>query len=369
MIVDRYKYAEQFDDIDLLCNRIRTILLRGEYDRSPEGVEFERRFARFVNTAYAKAVGCGTDALILTLRALDIGRGDEVITQANTFYATAAAIAVAGATPVLIDADPRSFLMDASQLESAITPRTRAIIVVHLYGKPTPMERILEIAARHDLLVIEDAAQAHGASIDGRNVGTFGIAGCFSFHPSKNLAAAGDAGCVVTNSDALATLIEAHRTHGQLVQHEHIVLGVNSKIDALQAVVLLTKLDHVHEWNRARGNIAERYRAALRHLDLAFQSTDEHEVHAYHLFQIRSPQRDALLAHLRERGIDAVVRYPYPIHLQPPFARYGWSAGQFPVAEALANELLCLPIRPGMTDFEISYVCEAIHGFFGARVA
>ena len=367
MRVERYNYAAQFtpEMVDDLTAQFRRLLTRGNYVPSDEGSAFEEAFARFVGTAFGRAVGCGTDALILTLRALGIGPGDEVITQANTFYATVAAIAVVGATPVLVDADEHTFLIDQHALTNAFTPKTRAVIVVHLYGKPTPMLTLLEEARTRGIAVIEDAAQAHGAMIHGRQVGSFGDAGCFSFHASKNLAAAGDGGCVVTDSNALADLIELHRTHGQRIQHEHVVMGVNSKLDAIQSAILTAKLPLLLGWNARRRAIAGFYRESLAEHGVTFQREDPLELHAYHLFVLRTPQRDRLLEHLRARGIDAVVRYPHAIHEQPPFAAYGWRSGQFPVAEALARELLCLPLRPDMSAEEQHYVVDAVRAFEG----
>jgi dTDP-4-amino-4,6-dideoxygalactose transaminase len=370
MGIRRYDYAAQFgDDLDVVVEKIRFILKRGDYDRSEEARDFERAFAHYVDVAYARTVGCGTDALILTLRSLGIGPGDEVITQANTFYATAAAIVLAGATPVLVDVDEQTYSIDLAQVRGAITARTRALLPVHLYGKPAPMTELMSIAGRHALAVVEDAAQAHGASIAGKRVGSFGIAGCFSFHPSKNLASAGDAGCVVTSSEDLAEKIVAHRTHGQLVVHHHECLGINSKMDALQAVVLLSKLPKLDGWNRRRRAIAARYRQRLAGCGVGFQREGLDEEHVYHLFQIRTPRRDALLDFLQSRGIDAVVRYPVPIHLQPAFAKFGWRAGTYPVSEALANELLCLPLRPDMADAEVDEVCEAVADFCASVAA
>lgn len=370
MRVPRYNYAAQFDaDIEAICARVRSILLRGDYDQSPENAAFEEAFALFNGTRYARTVGCGTDALVLTLRALRIGAGDEVIVQANTFYATAAAIALAGATPVLADADDETYLIDMQSVRAALSPRTRAVIPVHLYGKPTPMQELSELSARHGFFIIEDAAQAHGAKIHGRNVGTFGIAGCFSFHASKNLSAAGDGGCVITDSLDLAQAIRAHRTHGQLVQHEHLVLGTNSKLDAIQATILHSKLSKLPQWNRLRREKARRYHDLLRDLPLGFQREDSLEEHVYHLFTIRTRERDSLLAHLRDQGIDAVVRYPCPIHLQPAFAAYDWRRGQFPVAEQLAEQLLCLPIRPDISDAEQEYVAAHVRSYFGVHAS
>ncbi len=367
--VKRYNYAAQFDGtIDDLLAKFRNILLRGDYVPSPESRAFEDAFAKFVGVAHARTVGCGTDALIASLRALGIGDGDEVITQANTFYATVAAIVTTGATPVLVDADEETFLLDGDAVAAAITPRTRAIVPVHLYGKPTPMEPLLALAQRHGIAIVEDAAQAHGAQIAGRAVGSFGAAGCFSFHPSKNLAAASNGGCVVTNDEDVARFVDAYRTHGQLVQHEHIVLGLNTKLDAFQSLILSAKLPKLREWNARRREVARRYRASLGDLPVSFQREDPGETHVYHLFQMRTPERDELLHRLNADGVEATVRYPYPIHLQPPFARFGWREGTFPVAEALGRELLALPIRPDMTDAEVDYVVERVRTFHGAAV-
>lgn len=364
MQVSRYDYSAQFDGVlDDVLSRIRTLLLRGDYVLNDDVRSFESNFARTAGTAYARGIGSGTDALLLTLRALGIGPGDEVITQANTFYATVAAIVHAGATPVLVDADDETYLIDQSQIERGITARTRAIVPVHLYGKPTPMERLLELARARGVAVIEDAAQAHGATWNGKRVGSFGTAGCFSFHPSKNLAAAGDAGCITTDSAELAESLEAYRMLGQRVQNEHTVLGMNSKLDAIQAIVLNAKIERLDQWNAQRRDVARYYRSALAGLPISFQREDPGEEHAYHLFQIRTPRRNELLTYLQERKIDAVIRYPHPIHLQTPFAQFGWQRGDFPVAESLANELLCLPIRPQMTKYELAYVVEHVRNF------
>jgi dTDP-4-amino-4,6-dideoxygalactose transaminase len=363
--VGRYDYPAQFEDIEALTARIGQMLLAGNYVLGQDLLAFERRFAAYLGTGHAIGVNTGTDALLLAMMALGIGPGDQVITQANTFYATVAAICLAGATPVLVDATDDCWLMDDGAVGGAITTRTRAIMPVHLYGKPTPMDAIMTMARTNGLRVIEDAAQAHGARIFGQRAGSIGDIGCFSFHPSKNLAAAGDAGAIVTNDAEIAILCRVRRELGQDGQNQHIALGLNSKIDAIQAVILDAKLDHLDGWNADRRRVAAAYIERLGDLPLRFQARSDDEDHVYHLFQIRCDARDALLSHLRERGIDAVIRYPQPIHLQTAFADRGWTKGQFPVAEALANELLCLPLRPGMTEAEIACVCAAVSGFFG----
>jgi dTDP-4-amino-4,6-dideoxygalactose transaminase len=269
-----------------------------------------------------------------------------------------------GATPVLVDADEKSFLIDTAQLDSAINSRTRVLLPVHLYGKPSPMLELERIAQRTGIYVIEDAAQSHGAQIGGRRVGSFGVAGCFSFHPSKNLAAAGDAGAVSTNDSHLAEQISLMRCLGQRNQNEHLTAGINSKMDAIQAKILSWKLASLDAWNAQRRTVAGWYRERLADLPLIFQAEGPDEEHVYHLFQVRTDARDALLEHLQGSGVDAIVRYPTPIHLQPAFSDMGWKVGQFPVAEKLAAELLCLPIRPDLSVSEIDYVSDCVRSFF-----
>jgi dTDP-4-amino-4,6-dideoxygalactose transaminase len=370
MKVRRYDYAAQFgSDIDALMDDLKSIVLSGDYILSDEVRRFESAFADFIGVRHARAVNSGTDALIVGLRSLNIQPGDEVITHANTFYATVAAVVFAGGTPVLVDADESTFLIDVAQARSAITNRTFALLPVHLYGKPSPMAALTAIAAERNVAIVEDAAQAHGAAINGKRVGSYGVFAAFSFHPSKNLAAAGDAGALVTDSDDLAHAVDAHRNLGQWVQNDHRLLGLNSKMDALQACVLTAKLKSLKRWTQARNDVARAYRSHLDGLPVTFQAVDPSEVHAYHLFQVRCSRRDALAAHLRGLGIDVVIRYPSPIHLQPAFSGFGWRKGQFPVAERLADELLCLPIRPDMPESEIAYVADGVRTFFGSKPA
>jgi len=368
MQVARYNYRHQFaQDLDAVMSKIREIMEDGEYILSQEVSHFEASFAAYLNVRHVIGVNSGTDALLLALKAAQIGPGDEVITHANTFHATVLAIRMAGATPVLVDADPSTFLMNTGALEAAVTARTKAIIPVHLYGKPMALASVMMTAERHDLFVVEDAAQSHGARRDGRLTGTVGALGCFSFHPSKNLAAAGDAGAICTNDATLAERVRVMRGLGQRREGEHVVLGVNSKLDAIQAVVLSNKLKWLDAWNASRSRVAESYRQRLADLPLTFQETTPDETHVFHLFQVRSKERDNLVAYLRNHGVDATIRYPTPIHLQSAFADMGWRPGQFPVAEALARELLCLPIRPDLTGAQIAWVSDAIHGFYGHR--
>lgn len=365
MQVNRYNYAVQFGAaLPSLLEDIQQMLMDGQYILTEEVNNFERAFGDYLGGQHVCGVNTGTDALIIALLALGVGPGDEVVTQANTFHATVAAICFVGATPGLVDVNDKTFLMDDAQLEAAITPRTRVLMPVHLFGKPTPMGRILTLADKYGLAVIEDAAQAHGARIDGKRAGTFGTMGCFSFHPSKNLAAAGDGGALVTADPQLYEAIKQRRSLGQHGQNHHVVLGLNSKLDAIQARILHYKLSYLDQWNADRRRVAQWYRERLAHLPLHFQQWDSHEEHVFHLFQIRTDRRDALLHHLQSSGVDAVIRYPTPIHLQPAFASQGWRQGQFPVAERLANELLCLPIRPDMERVEVDYVTACTEAFF-----
>ena len=365
MTIKRYNYSAQFGpDIKSLMKDIERMILEGRYILTDEVEVFERAFATYLHTSYVTGVGSGTDAIIIALLALGIKAGDEVITQANTFHATVAAIRIAGATPVLVDADEDSFLINEGQVATAISSRTRALIPVHLYGKPTPLNGLLQLAAKNRLYLVEDAAQAHGARINGRTVGTLGTIGCFSFHPSKNLAAAGDGGALVTNDTTLASLIQCYRQLGQKGQNNHVVLGINSKLDALQARILSWKLPNLDLWNKRRRDVGAWYRERLVDLPLRFQSVSADEEHVYHLFQIGTERRDLLLHHLLSAGIDAVVRYPVPIHLQRAFEDCGWLPGQFPVAERLAQELLCLPIRPDMGLDDVEFVTDTIRAFF-----
>jgi dTDP-4-amino-4,6-dideoxygalactose transaminase len=363
--IPRYNYRAQFGpNVDELISRIRRMILDGHYILSEEVEQFEADFAKTIGVRFARGVNTGTDALALAMRVTGVGPGSEVITQANTFNATVAAIELVGAQPVLVDAEEGTFLMDQGQVEAVVTERTRAIIPVHLFGKPTPMTLLLDIARRKGLSIIEDAAQAHGARWNGRCVGGFGRLGCFSFHPSKNLAAAGDGGAVVTDDEDLALALSCHRALGQTSQNDHILPGLNTKLDSIQAAILSWKLNKLEEWNEQRARVAQWYRERLADLPVSFQSTSPGEIAVYHLFQVRTPRRDELVVHLRSKEVDAVIRYPLPIHLQPAFQRWKWKRGQFPVAEKLATELVALPIRPEMEVWEVDYVTECMRNFF-----
>ena len=367
MRVERYNYAAQFDDLDSLLEQIRITFINGDYILSEDVSRFEKLFSTYIGSNYACGVNSGTDALVIALMSLGVTKGDQVVTQANTFNASVAAICLVGATPVLVDADEESFLINESQVSATINRKTKVIIPTHLYGKPTPLENLLQLANRYDLFIVEDAAQAHGARLDGRCVGSLGAVGCFSFHPSKNLAAAGDGGAITTNSEELNVKIQQYRSLGQSGQNNHVVLGLNSKLDAVQALVLAAKLPKLDEWNKQRRIVAGWYMERLSELPLRFQSTSPTEQHVYHLFQIRTDRRDQLLDFLRHKQIDATIRYPTPIHLQKAFSDHKWRKGEFPVAERLAKELLCLPLRPDLTLDDVDYVAENIRAFFVSK--
>jgi dTDP-4-amino-4,6-dideoxygalactose transaminase len=366
IIIPRYDYPSQFGQSHRqVIGKISAALLAGTYILSDEVRYCEEQLAEQFGHKAVIGLNSGTDALLLTLLALNIGPGDEVIVPANTFYATAAAIVLAGATPRLVDIDERTFLTSDSLVLNAIGPRTKAVIIVHLYGKCVPLSALVPALHERKIAVIEDAAQAHGSlGIDGFGPGRFSDAVCYSFHPSKNLAAAGDAGAIGTDRDDIAEAVRILRGLGQKAPNEHIRIGYNSKLDAVQAIVLSSKLPLLAEWNSKRLWIANEYIKGMSDLPLRFQELGENERHVYHLFQVRTSQRNALLKFLRGNGIDAVIRYPTPIHLQQAFATLEYSKGDFPISEILANELLALPLFPSMTDRQIQYVISVVKKFF-----
>ena len=315
-----------------------------------EVARFEAAFARFTQVPHCIGVANGTEALELAVRALGIGPGDEVIVPANTFIATALAVARAGATPVLVDCDPVHHLIDVGRIAAAIGPRSKAIMPVHLYGQMAPMEAIEALARAHGLHVIEDAAQAQGATRHGRSAGSWGVAAGTSFYPGKNLGAYGDAGAVLTTSDAVAQRIRALRNYGSDVKYHHPETGFNSRLDTLQAVVLNAKLARLAEWNAARRVAARRYDELLAGWEgVTLPATLPGNEHIWHLYVIRVPQRDAVLRQLHAVGIGAGVHYPVPIHLQGAFGHLGHRPGDFPVTEAAARDILSLPLFPEIT--------------------
>ena len=332
---------------------------RGDFILGAAVEAFERQFAGFIGTRHAVGVASGLSAIELALRAYGVGPGDEVITAANTFIATVLAILATGATPKLVDADASTYTIDPAALAAAITPRTRAVIPVHLYGQPADLDRIVAIAARHNLLVIEDAAQAHGARYRGRHAGTFGHAAAFSFYPSKNLGAWGDAGIVVTDDTSIADRIVTLRNVGQRAKYLHALAGTNARLDTLQAAVLSVKLPHLDNWNAARRAHADRYRVRLDgriHLPAAAPARD----HIYHLFVVEVDRRADVQQRLKTAEVDTGIHYPVPIHLQEACASLGYRRGDFPATEAAADRILSLPMYPELSDEQVDFVSATL---------
>jgi dTDP-4-amino-4,6-dideoxygalactose transaminase len=327
---------------------------------------FEEAFARFCGVRHCVGVANGTDALELALRALGVGAGAEVVLPANTFVATAAAVVRAGATPVLVDCDPTTHLIDVAQVAHRLGPRTRAVIPVHLYGQVAPMEELASLAARAGVVLVEDAAQAQGATRHGRAAGAFGAAAGTSFYPGKNLGAYGDGGAVLTDADELARKVRALRNYGSEVKYHHPELGFNSRLDTLQAVVLSAKLARLAAWNAARREAARAYDALLARVPgVTRPVTLAGNEHVWHLYVVRVPGRDRVLERLHAAGVGAGVHYPVPIHLQPAFAGLGHRRGEFPATEAAAAEVLSLPIFPGITRAQQEHVAGALVAALG----
>lgn len=332
--------------------------------------QLESEFADLCGAKLAIGVGSGTDAIYLALRALDIGVGDEVITQPNSFMATASAIAMTGATPVFVDVEPDTYTLDPAALQSAITSRTKAIIPVHLYGHPADMQAITRIAASHNVPVIEDACQSHGAECHGQRTGSMGEAAAFSFYFSKNLGAYGEGGIVTTNNRALATQVQLLRNHGSSRRYEHAVLGTNSRLDEVQAAVLRIKLRHLERWNERRRALAAEYNTRLNAFsELILPAERPWAKHVYHLYVIRTPHRDEMLKYLNEHGIGAAVHYPIPIHLQEATCHFGYREGDFPVVETATREILSLPIYAELETGDIDYICDTIGDFLRSKRA
>lgn len=334
----------------------------GHFILGPQVTKFEESAAAYLGTRYAVGLASGTDALVIALRALEIGAGDEVALPAYTFFATAGAVMSVGATPVFVDIDPKTYQMDPAKLSAALTPKTKAIIPVHLYGHPAEMNPILEFAREHGLKVVEDNAQGFGAEYNGRKTGALGDIGCLSFFPTKNLGAFGDAGMVVTNDAALAERMRALRTHGWKKKYYSEELGYNSRLDALQAAILQAKLPYVDVWNEKRRQIALRYNEKLASA-LTVPVEREWGRHVYHLYIVRSPRRDALQAFLKQKGIASEVYYPLPPHLAAPCRRFGYKEGDFPHAELASKETLALPLYPELSPAQQDEIIEAVLDF------
>jgi dTDP-4-amino-4,6-dideoxygalactose transaminase len=343
---------------------VLSTLESGHFILGPAVLKFEESIASYLGVDFGIGLASGTDALVLALRALNIGAGDEVIVPAYTFFATAGTVMSVGAKPVFVDIDPQSYLIDVNRIKEAITPKTKAIIPVHLYGHPAEMNPILAIAREHGLKVIEDNAQGFGAEYLGKKTGSLGDIGCLSFFPTKNLGAFGDAGMVVTNDPALAERMRMLRTHGWKKKYYSEEVGYNSRIDALQAAILQAKLPHLDSWNEKRRELAHRYSENLGS-NVVVPIECEWAKHVYHLYIVRSSKRDELQSFLKERGIVAEVYYPLPPHLATPCRKFGYKEGDFPHAELASRETFALPLYPELTLSQQDEVIAAVLGFKG----
>ncbi|MCV3736253.1 DegT/DnrJ/EryC1/StrS family aminotransferase [Rhizobium sp. TRM96647] len=352
------QYASLKSEIDAA---VLDVLASAQYVLGEEVAQFEREFAAYCGTKHAIAVNTGTSALHLALLAAGVGPGDEVVTVPFTFVATASAICYAGATPVFVDVEPVTLTMDPQQLEAAITPRTKAILPVHLYGQMADLDAIKAIADRHGIPVIEDACQAHGAEDKGQRAGSIGISGCFSFYPGKNLGACGEGGIVVTNDDDHARTIRMLRDWGQEQRYHHALKGFNYRMDGIQGAILRVKLRHLEDWTEARRAHATRYSRLLKGSPEVTPPTEfEGRRHVYHVYAVRCRDRDALQRHLQAEGIQTGLHYPIPVHLQKAHADLGYKPGDFPVSEMAAHTVLSLPIYPEMTARQVEQVVAAM---------
>lgn len=346
-----------------LQQAVTGVMERGDFILGSDVSAFETEYAAFCGCRFAVGLATGTDALHLGLLACGVRPGDEVITAANSFVASASAISFAGARPIFVDIDPGTYTLDPDAVERAITPRTRAIVPVHLYGQPAEMDRIMDIARRHHLKVVEDACQAHGAEYKGQRVGSFGDVAAFSFYPGKNLGAYGDGGAATTNNPALADHLKMLRNYGQSKKYHHDFLAFNSRLDTVQAAILRVKLRHMDHWNAQRRRAAAVYTKILGEMGVPTPAVSPHAAHVFHLYIIRSSRRDEMLRFLHEEGIGAGIHYPIPIPMLKAYTDLGYRPGDFPAAEAACREVLSLPIFPEITDEQILTVCTAIHAF------
>jgi dTDP-4-amino-4,6-dideoxygalactose transaminase len=342
---------------------VEQVLASGHYVLGPNVEALEREIAKLTGTRFGVGVNSGSDALTLALRALEIGPGDEVITSPFTYIAPAEAVHQVGARVVFADIHPRTFNLDPTEVARKITSRTRAIIPIHLFGQAAQMDDFMSLGQRGDLAIVEDCAQAIGASYRGGAVGGFGRLGCFSFYPTKNLGADGDGGMVVTSDETLARKLRMLRVHGIERRYYHDLHGYNSRLDELQAAILRVKLGHLGRWNQRRADIAARFSAGLKHLPVETPTTCELNQHVFHVYAILSAQRDDLQRFLASRGVPSIIYYPQPLHLQRVYAELGYLQGNFPVAESVAERILPLPLYPELTDEQVDYVISVIAEF------
>ena len=350
---------------DELLQAITAVLDKGDFILGDAVKEFEKSFSDYIGCQYAVGVDSGSSALSLALKVIDIGNGDEVITVSNTFISTAYAISDCGGKPVFVDVEEQTQLMDISMVESAVTSKTKAIIPVHLFGQMVDMNSLMGIAKKHNILVIEDACQAHGASQNGKKAGSIGDLACFSFYPGKNLGAFGDAGMVVTNKKEFYDELLLLRNYGSPKKYFHSCKGKNARLDTIQAAVLKVKMESLDEWNRKREIIAKMYSQHFNEVgDLILPAIIEGNKSAYHLYVVRTKYRDELFDYLNSRGIETIIHYPIPIHLQEAYTDLLLKRDSFPITEMLANEILSLPLHPELLNEDIDYIISKVKGYF-----
>ncbi|HTI99649.1 MAG TPA: DegT/DnrJ/EryC1/StrS family aminotransferase [Dongiaceae bacterium] len=330
----------------------------------PDVVQFEKDFAQYCGAAHCLGFNSGTSALHVAMLLLGVGPGDEVITTPYTFAATSWAISYVGAKPVYVDIDDTTFNLDPQKVAAAITPRTKAVLAVHLYGQPCDLDALLAICRKHNLPLVEDAAQAHGAKYHGKTVGTFGVISCFSFYPAKNLGACGEGGALVTNDAALAARAKSLREHGSSQRYHHDEVGFNYRMEGLQGAVLGVKLKYLNQWLQARRQVIQRYHTLLADTPLRLPAEAPGVESAWHLYTVRHPRRDALKQYLEANGVGSAVHYPLPLHLQKCYASLGYKTGDFPVTEQAAKECLSLPLFPELTQAQVERVAAVVHEFF-----
>ncbi len=355
-----YKYQEEFE------SKALEVLRSGWYVLGKEVMSFEEEFAKYIGSKYCVGLASGLDALWIAFRILGIGEGDEVIVQGNTYIASVMGITINGATPVFVEPD-EYFNMDASKIEDKITEHTKAILVVHLYGQASNMKPIMDIAHKHDLRVVEDCAQSHGAKFDGKMTGTFGDIGCFSFYPSKNLGAFGDAGAIVTDEYELAEKVRVFRNYGSEKRYFNRVVGTNSRLDEMQAALLRVRLSHMDELEKEKRTLSERYLSELKNEKIKLPEIRHGATHIWHQFVVRCDERDELMRYLDERNIGTIIHYPIPPHLSEAYKYLGMSRGMLPITEKYADTVLSLPLYIGMTDEEQDYVISIINDFGGSH--
>lgn len=346
-----------------IINAIRAVIQKKDFILGHEVKEFENQFAKYCGVKYCIGVASGTDALLLSLKAINVNPNNEVITPCNTFISTVFAILQSGAKPILVDVEEKSALIDIGKIEKAITPKTAAIIPVHMYGNPVDMKKINILAKKHGVKVIEDACQAHGSLYENNYMGSWGDLGCFSFYPSKNLGAYGDGGAIVTNNKSLAQQIQILRNVGQTTKNKHLLLGYSSRLDTIQAAVLSVKLKYLNTWNKRRVKIAKLYKKLLSDIPIGLLDVNDNCLPNYYLYVIRTPERDKLLKHLKQNGVSCSVHYPTPIHMQPSMKTLGYKKGDFPVAEKLSKEVLSLPMHPYLQTKEVIQIVNLIKKF------